>query len=267
LENIEIFAGAQGFTGPPNRGSGGSFGFHEGVNWANEMRLPCRPCYDSWFSGQLGFQAIQSNFSGSDITTEDRRQFFVTGGFFRRVDWGLQGGLVIDYMHDEWYFDQIDLAQARGEFSWVFPCHDELGIWFTQGISSATSTSTFTTTPNLISTATDSWSPTDLFAMFYRRQLEGCNATGRIFAGFTGASDGLVGADFNLPISENWALRSDFTYLIPSEGQSTGGHIEESWNVGLTLVWYPGCRSARSFDYHRPLFNVADNGTFMIDRD
>jgi hypothetical protein len=60
-------------------------------------------------------------------------------------------------------------------------------------------------------------------------------------------------------------LRGGFTYLIPVEGKSTGGNIEESWNVGLSLVWYPGCRTARTADYHRPLFNVADNGTFLVD--
>jgi hypothetical protein len=218
------------------------------------------------FAAQLGFRATQNNFSGSSITDDDRRQFFVTGGFFRRVDWGLQGGVVFDYMHDEWYYDAIDLNQIRGEVSWVFPCQHELGFWFTQGMSDTTSTSEFRTAPAVFTTVTEGWEPTDIYAAFYRRKFQDCGAEGRLFGGFTGESDGIIGADVNLPISDRFALRSGFTYLIPSEGKSTGGFAEESWNVGVSLVWYPGCRNSRNQDYNRPLFNVADNGSFMIDR-
>jgi hypothetical protein len=268
FDNFEFFAGTQGVTGPATRGEGASFGFHEGVNWGRELRLPCRPdCYESWLSGQLGFRATQSAFSGSDITEDDRRQFFVTGGLFRRVDWGLQGGVVVDYLHDEWYYDGMDLLQVRGELSWMFPCQDELGFWFTQGINNATTQSVFQATPNVVTTQSESWVATDLYAFFYRRHFVDCNATGRIFAGFTGEADGLVGADLNLPIAERWAVRTDFAYLIPTEGNSTGGNAEESWNIGLSLVWYPGCRTARSQDYHRPLFDVGHNGSFMVDRE
>ncbi len=264
FDNFEFFAGTQGFTGPATRGQGGSFGFHEGLNWANCMRLPCHQ--EGFLSAQLGFQATQSSLSGSDITDEQRRQFFITGGFFRRADWGLQGGLVFDHMHDEWYYDAIDLSQVRGEISWVFPqCH-ELGFWFAQGISNTTSISQIQTSPAVTTTLTEGWHPTDLYAFFYRRRFDDCNSTGRVFGGFTGEKDGLIGADFNLPLTERWALRSEFTYLIPTENRSNFGNSEESWNVGLTLVWYPGCRTARNHDYNRPLFNVANNGTFMVDR-
>jgi hypothetical protein len=77
----------------------------------------------------------------------------------------------------------------------------------------------------------------------------------------------LVGADFNVPISQNWAVRSDFSYLIPTEGRQQNGNIDESWNLSIGLVWYPGCRGARSKDYHRPLFNVANNGSFFVESD
>lgn len=262
LDKFEFFGGAQGFTGPATRGAGSSFGFHEGLNWGSS--LPCMP--NEPFAAQLGFRATQNNFSGSSITDDDRRQFFVTGGFFRRVDWGLQGGVVFDYMHDEWYYDAIDLNQIRGEVSWVFPCQHELGFWFTQGMSNTTTTSEFRTAPAVFTTVTEGWEPTDIYAAFYRRKFQDCGAEGRLFGGFTGESDGIIGADVNLPISDRFALRSGFTYLIPSEGQSTGGFAEESWNVGISLVWYPGCRNSRNQDYNRPLFNVADNGSFMIDR-
>jgi hypothetical protein len=267
-DNFEFFAGAQGVTGPTTAGEGGSFGFHEGVNWGRELRLPCRTdCHEGWLSGQLGFRATQMNFAGSDITSEDRRQAFVTGGLFRRADWGLQGGAVVDFLHDEWYYDRIELAQLRGEVSWVFPTKDELGFWMTHGMTTSSTVATTQETPGVIVRQMQGWEPVDLYAFFYRRQFEDCNASGRVFAGFTGESDGLIGTDFNVPLSDSWALRGGFTYLVPNEGKSTGGNIEESWNVGISLVWYPGCRTARTPDYHRPLFDVADNGSFMVHRD
>ena len=40
----------------------------------------------------------------------------------------------------------------------------------------------------------------------------------------------------------------------------TGGNMFQAWNVGITLVWYPGQRKSIGNDYFRPLFDVADNG-------
>jgi hypothetical protein len=261
FDNVELFAGADSFSGPLNRGQGGSFGFHEGANWANS--LP----WSDFLSAQLGFQAIQSTFNGNDITDQDRNQFFVTGGFFRRVDWGLQGGLVVDFLHDQWYYNPIDLAQVRGELSWVFPCNHEIGFWFTQGINNAVSNSVIQTGPATITTIGEGWHATDLYAFFYRHQFANWGATGRVFGGFTNNSDGLVGADFQVPLCETLALQSNFTYLIPNEGGGLNGNVEEAWNVTIGLVWYPGCRTATNRDYNRPLFNVANNGTFLVDRD
>jgi hypothetical protein len=74
-------------------------------------------------------------------------------------------------------------------------------------------------------------------------------------------------------LSDCWALETGFTYLpapddaqlaIPGGGAIDLGAFQESWNVGINLVWYPHrhtfgeCRS-----YYRPLFNVADNGSFL----
>lgn len=261
FDKFEFFAGADAFSGPLNLGEGGSFGFHEGVNWGSNL-----PCQDL-LSAQAGFRAVQSTFNGNDITEEDRRQFFVTAGLFRRVDWGLQGGAVVDLLHDEWYYEPLDLIQVRGELSWVFPCHHELGFWFTQGINGGTTTSEVAVSPTASITVTEGWHSTDLYAFFYRKHFDDCNAYGRIFGGFTGESDGLVGADFNVPLCERLALRTDFTYLIPNQSQSLTGNEEESWNVSIGLVFYPGCRTARSHDYNRPLLNVANNGSFMVDRD
>lgn len=261
LDNFEFSAGVHGFTGPKNRGNSGSFGFHTGFNWGAPV-----PCSNGCFGAQIGLNATFSNFSGAAFTDTDRQQLFVTGGLFRRVDWGLQGGLVIDYLSDRWYTD-TDLAQVRGEASWVFPCTHELGVWFATDIQDDTQLSIFSgTTPSV----SETWASTDLYAFFYRHRFAGdLGASARFFAGFSGDSDGLIGGDLRIPLSCDWALETGFAYLIPEEattGAVGGGHEHESWNVAMTLVWYPGCRSAFGTDYYRPLFNVANNGSFMVSR-
>ena len=85
-----------------------------------------------------------------------------------------------------------------------------------------------------------------------------------MFGGFTGDQDGLLGGDIRLPVNGRWALEANFTYLIPEESSMTTGHVEEGWNVGIGLVFFPGCNTPYTLDYNRPLFNVADNGTMFL---
>lgn len=258
--HLEIFGGAHGFTGPVNRGQTGSFGFHEGVNWG--APLPWFGC--GMLGMQAGMRATHSHFSGASFTPEERQQIFVTGGIFRRVDWGFQSGIVIDYLHEDWYLE-TDLVQLRGEVSWLYPCHHEIGFWFTASTQKDVVTSRFFVGGQQTQQQ-ETLQGTDLYAFFYRYRVDNCGgATGRVFAGFTGAADGLIGADFQVPINDAWALVSNFTYLVPDESNSSLGHVEEAWNFGLALVWRPG-GGFLSTNYYRPLLPVADNGSFMVDR-
>jgi hypothetical protein len=251
LGNIELFAGVQGYTGPRNQGGSGSFGFHQGLNYA--VPIPGFSC----LGGQIGFRATQSSLSGSGITDSSRNQGFVTAGLFRRVDVGLQGGLVLDYLTESWD-DTIDMTNLRGEISWVVGGTHDFGFWFSSGMSSGTEVE------ERVRNVT-----TDLYAFFYRLQFGGCrDGDARLFAGWTGQSDGLIGIDTRLPLGRDWALETNFAYLIPNEGAGQGfdaGHAQESWNIGMSLVWYPGRLWGAGDYYYRPLFRVADNGTFMID--
>src|SRR5690606_29288640 len=97
----------------------------------------------------------------------------------------------------------------------------------------------------------------------YRRTFE-CGGHYRFWAGFTGRSDGLVGGDAQVPLSDCFAMQTNFNYLIPEEGTGPGA-AEEAWGLGISLVWYPG-QTARCGSLTRPLFNVADNATFLVDR-
>jgi hypothetical protein len=89
---------------------------------------------------------------------------------------------------------------------------------------------------------------------------------GRVFAGATDDADGIVGADFALPLTDCWSLQPRFTYLMPEEGGGSIGARQEAWNIGINLVWHwkNQARSCHQSPY-RPLFNVADNGSMIID--
>jgi hypothetical protein len=261
----------QGFSGPANRGGTASFGFQEGFN----MGMPM-PCFNGCFGVQVGLRATHANFSGAGFpanaganmlfTDETRNQIFLTTGIFRRVDWGLQGGIVFDYLSDDWYSDTT-VAQLRGEASWVFPCAHELGFMFSAATDEDLKVSNFMGGGPL----TEIWEVTDQYAFFYRhRPAYMAGAEARIFAGWSGDTDGIIGADLRLPLHDSLALELGFSYLIPEQariGAAMGGHEEESWNMAAALVWYPGCRSTNGDpDYFRPLFGVADNGSLRVGR-
>jgi hypothetical protein len=258
-DGLEFFGGVQGFTGPANRGGSGSFGFHQGFNWG----MPLFPCV----AFQWGVNWTENNFDGSFVTPDNRDQIFLTGGLFRRADWGFQGGLVVDYLHDEWDY-QADLLQLRGELSYLFCCQDEVGFWFTVGVNDAANLSMRRSALSdvdsvAVTTGSGTLAVNDLYAFFYRRQF--CSGgNGRVFGGFTNNSQGLVGADFLLPLNPHWSLRSGFLYVVPngSDVPNEPGFSQETWNVSLSLVWTPCPRNLCGPNYCRPLFNVADNGSF-----
>lgn len=260
LDKIELFAGAHGFTAPLNRGETGSFGFHYGGNWG----APVPGFINQPIGMQFGYRGVSSNYSGASFSEDSRHQNFITAGLFRRVDWGLQGGVVVDILAEEWYYDTLELTQLRGELSWVFPQWHEVGFWFSAGTKN-NDVESLVWTNGQSQTLIETYEANDLMACFYRRRFDEIGGGyGRLFAGFTGLGEGLIGTDFKLPLTDGLALKSNFTYLIPKEGNNQIAHRQEAWNLGLTLVWYPGTRKAVGRDYFRPLFDVADNGTFIV---
>jgi hypothetical protein len=258
IDGFEVYGGVQGFTGPLNRGGSGSFGFHEGFNWG----IPIA----GFFSGQIGATWTQNNFDGNYLTSDQRNQVFATAGLYRRVDWGLQGGVVFDYLHDDWDYT-ADLAQIRAELSWLWCGCNEFGAWTAIGVNDANDIAirrpVFANNTIRSVNTTSSVEVNDLLAFFFRRQFA-CGGNGRLFGGFTRHSQGLVGGDAIVPINPCWSLRSSFMYVAPGGDDSTTDprFSRESWNVGISLVWTP-CPRSGCGNYSRPLFNVADNGTFL----
>jgi hypothetical protein len=253
---MSFFAGVHGFKGPADLGRNGNFGLHEGVNWGAPLGGPYGLGY------QVGMQAAHSNFSGDQaagaLRTGDRDQIFFTAGIFRRAMCRrLQWGVAYDLLHDS-YHSTADFSQVRAEVSLLTQSCGDFGFWGAFG----TGDDAFL----FANAQVVAMEPTDLYAFFYRRHFcEG--GEGRLWAGVSGEGDGLLGADCSVPLGGSWALESSFTYLVPEQGLGAGAQSEESWGLGIQLVWYPGrdARCARSSPF-RPLFNVADNSVFLLDR-
>jgi len=76
----------------------------------------------------------------------------------------------------------------------------------------------------------------------------------------------VLGAAYDLPLNQQWALRTGFTYLAPSDDLDPAIRgQDEAWNVQMGVAWRPRGRNWYKY-YHRPLLPVADNGSMILTR-
>ena len=258
-------AGITAFQNQSNFGLLGNYGTDEYVNWA-------MPFWNAFGVGwQIGARGVQTNFqqptlsdSQGTLRANSRDQVFVTTGFFTRAfeGRGLQGGAVYDYLSDS-YFENVDVAQIRGELSYVWGYH-ELGFW---GAFNATEQKG-SFSPNGVSKGMVS--TVDLYTAFYRLHFGDANEA-RVWGGASGNGQGVVGSTIRAPMSRSLALEGTFTYLLPDKSQTVQldpttsvTFAPSAWNLSANLVWYPAGRARRGLaSPYRPLFDVADNGSMI----
>jgi len=263
--DLSVGAGITAFQNQSNFGLLGNYGTDEYANWA-------MPFWNAFGIGwQVGVRGVQSNFQQASVSDalgtfsgRSRQQVFVTTGFFTRAfeGRGLQGGAVYDYLSDS-YFENVDVAQIRGELSYVWGYH-ELGFWGAfstleqQGLFSPSGTSR-----GVAGTV-------DLYTAFYRLHFGDANEA-RIWGGASGDGQGVIGTQIRAPMSRSLALEGMFTYLMPNKSQTVElspltsvTYAPSDWNVAVNLVYYPAGRARRSLaSPYRPLFDVADNGSMI----
>lgn len=253
--NFSEFGGVQGFKGSVDLGVNGDFGFYKGLNNA-------WPVFDRWKIGyQLGGEIVVSDLSGSSGPLgTTREQYFVTTGFFRRatLNQGFQGGVVLDYLHDNFYV-KMDLLQIRPDISYVVCGGHEFGFWGAISLKSETKTA-----PAFVGTPTVTWQAVDQYNFYYRRTFA-AGGYGRTWVGFTEQGDVMFGSDTTIPLAEQWGIQGAYNYLLPTGNNPVPANTRETWGISLCLVWYPHCKVPNvCFNPYRPLFNVADNSSFMI---
>lgn len=249
-QELAIFAGVQGFKGPYDQDrDAGNFGFHEGFN--SGFKIPY-----TYMGYQIGYQATQNDLNGDEgiASPESHTQHFTTFGLYRRATDGLQFGSVWDTLVDRRH-NARTFHQLRNELSWVDCGIHEFGVSATIGIMDHEDPQNDEI----------DWGAVDQYLLFYRIHGK-TGGEGRFYAGWTDDSDGIIGADMDLPVHDRWSVMSGFTYMIPDARDGIDGANEEAWNISLALVWHWDCRARKSYDNpYRPLFNVANNGYMIID--
>ena len=258
VDETALFMGVQGFTGPMDLGNNGNFGYHEGVNFAGH--------FGKWLGlsalglgYQVGATFLQSDLNGNmanGVQTKERDQQFVTAGLFRRAHdgYGLQGGFVYDYMHDN-YYAKYSVGQIRAELSYLTLFGHEFGFW---GAFSTKDGHAF------VNSAFVGFQTIDMYNGFYRYTFS--NGTqGRVWFGGTDSKQGIVGSDFRIPLTNRWDLWGWYNYVIPGHAGAVGS-MNQAWNLTINIVWYPGRRAVGVHQTpFRALFAPADNN-WLISR-
>ncbi len=262
---FEFFYGTHAFLNPMNvpaagagaRANSGSFGFHEGFNEGRDLNN----VFGADLSAQFGLRATQSNLEGQSFTDQHRNQIFITGGLFRRVDYGLQFGAVLDYLNDDWYY-HADLLQLRGELSWKLSPRHNFGFHWMAGLNDDTVPTMVTTQAGTVFNGTRTVGASDQFRAFYRY---GFGSTGQ-WTSYLGGTDNdhfILGSDMDVPLKGGLSMNVGSTYFAPTGDSTVPKYQAEGWNIGISMVYRPGCSTASS-RYRRPMFNVADNGSFFV---
>lgn len=257
LCNAEYFAGVQSFSHQQFANRNGqelpncSFGYHWGVN----AGLPLYNLTCGLVSGQIGVNIVRSNLEDGVFSTGDRQQSFVTFGLYRRVDYGLQFGVVADILHEE-FVSTLDMVQMRAELSWVWGNGTNFGFRFTENVQDDSGFVGGTFLPSI------NGQTIDTYRLFYRKALA-CGGYAETFYGRSDEQHNIFGIDMDLPISERVAFYAGFNYLSPDNPLPLT--TNEAWNVQMGFTYRPRGRDWYKF-YHRPLFKVADNGTMVQSR-
>ena len=269
LRNGSYFFGATAFRHPaygnPTSTAGdllqdSNFGAYAGFNLGIPLcRLTCGK-----LSGQFGLRSVQTNFSGSDISDSGRDQLFMTAGLYRRVDYGLQAGVVVDVLREE-YFTSATIAQLRGEVSWAYPTGAAIGFRFTSSQQDDDTPGTINGLDfqNFNSTTDEN------YRIFVRKNSSMHQGFEELFLGWTNNDHFALGADVDIPVGQFVALEAGAAYYL-SDLQNTASNlgntrIDDAFNLYLGFAFRPqGVGYYRSYD--RPLLPVADNGTMIIRR-
>ncbi len=254
--NSEYFWGVQAFAGQGFQNRTGeqqepaSFGYQLGFNTGLPLyRVTC-----GLVSGQFGVRTVQSNTDGDFFSADRRDQTFITAGLYRRVDYGLQFGVVADILNETWLGD-IELVQVRSDVGYVWPSGHIFGFRAYVGVQDDR-------TAGLIDTVSVAANVIDTYRFYFRRPYQ-CGGYTEWFLGWSTEQHSALGVQHEIPLGECTALQTGFTYLgFESDEQQ----IEtDAWNIGLGVSYRPRGRGWYKF-YHRPMFPVADNGSLFIRR-
>lgn len=260
LQNLQLETGALAMRNPLDFEDSGNFGAQFALNWASAQPLFCG------LNVQAGARATQLDFNGTAAngfeTSNARTQVFWTAGVFFRAPAGADGwsaGVVYDSLIED-YYRKYELSQLRAELSYSFGGLVDIG--FRGAFALNEDEFDFLRLDDEL-TVEATATATSYYTMFLRTNFDqGAQAT--VFGGVTEWNEAVVGASAEAPLSDSFAVKGGATYIIPSERGLGSLRDEETWNVSAGFVWYLGGGARANLSGGaRPLFDVADNGTFL----
>ena len=258
IRHCTIFGGVHGFRNPLDLGSQNNFGAQIGFNLATRLPLAHR------MGLQVGYAFVGSDLSGNAAlnTSDTHDQQFLTVGLFRRARRGLQFGVAWDLVRDESFIEGKDMHQLRPEISMLNGRGGEIGFWSAGHTNSADALLIDPMGGGALARRVQA---VDQYNFFYRFHLQRLGTT-RFWLGFTNDSRGIIGSDMLIPLNDRWSVQGGVNYMFPDRSLQGAGALEEAWNLSVNIVWSFRCRARRSFGSpYRPLFQVADNGSFILD--
>ncbi len=262
--NAWMEAGAVSMRGPIDGSDQGNAGLDFAVNWGSE-----RPVWRCWHV-QAGVRGAFTDLNGVESNiiniggarSHSHSQIFGTFGFYNRapVDCdGFSGGLAYDILAQSGYRN-FELSQLRTELSYnsssdrcefgfrgAFALNEDSCDYNLMGILSVPATAR----------------ASSYYSLFARKRFqEGAEAT--VFGGATEWGEGLLGAEAEAPLTARLSLKGSASCVLPKDrGILRGVKQEEAWNVSVGLTWSLGGKARTRGDSRRPLFDVADNGSFL----
>ena len=258
LDNTQLEAGVLSMRSPLDFEDDGNAGANLALNWGSS-----RPAIFG-LNLQAGARATFTDYNGVSSngfkTDDSRSQVFWTAGVYFRTPMcsdGWSGGIVYDSLIED-YYREYDLSQLRAELSYNFTNFCEIG--FRGAFSLNEDWCDFLKMDDDLCVEAKA-TATSYYTLFLRKRfLEGAEAM--IYGGATEWSEGLIGASAEAPLSDSFAIRGAASYVFPTDRGLTHRE-EETWNMSMGFVWYLGGNARSGVDSQRPLFDVADNGSFI----
>jgi hypothetical protein len=260
LDNLSLDLGLNGSKGPEDLGINANFGLRTAVNWGY-------PALEDYGLGvQLGTSV---NYSRTAVrvlrsidNTRDRWENFSTGGVFQRTDFGLNWGLVYDFV-DERYYDHLDLGQWRGQVGYNVTANDEAGVWGAwreHGDATAVGDQAFSLRPILQGNLF--WRHTWGNETMTRAWVGVAEEHGRflfVAPGESAVHHPLVfGADIFVPLNDYLSLYGEANFITPNDSGTV--------TAFFGIAFYPGGGArAASRSRFAPYLPLANNPSFAID--
>jgi hypothetical protein len=269
--NLYLFHGYSSWRGISEGTGANNNGFLYGANYGTKLGV-----LSDWtgIGAQIGASYGLYDLNGRSSGFADNRiqqQTFVTVGLFRQADrlTNFSGGFVYDAMIND-NFSQFAVApylsQMRAQLAYAVNDRHEIGFWTSLRVSGQTL--------NVAGPLT--FRPVDQFNFFWHHKFA-FGGDGWTWIGFpdhtklggNGSLGGYIwGGTLTAPLSPCWAAYTDLQYMAPSARIGAAGAIEESFFIGIGLVYYPGGNSRTSSvvgSSWAPYIPVGNNGTFMVD--